>query len=62
MGCGCENRRLMSELDRMRRLAKALALMEDVMVIIYRNDDGTYGFEPYAEPSTKTIVEYISNI
>lgn len=60
MGCGCENKKLASELDRIRRLAKAYAVMERCTVVLYRMADGTYGFCTESENTTNTIIEYIS--
>lgn len=59
MNCGCENRKLSQELDRTRRLAKALAIMEDKTVAIYRREDSTYGFTAELDTENK-IIEYIS--
>lgn len=59
MSCACLHKKLGCELERFRRLGKALAKMEDCDVVIYRNDDGTYGFCKAGE-ETKPIVEYIS--
>lgn len=60
MSCACENRKLGQEYDRIHRLAKALAKLEDCLVAIYQRPDGTYGFT--AEPSAinEPIVEYIT--
>ncbi len=62
MSCACEHKKLGSDLDRIRRLAKAIAKMEQCTVAIVRNDDGTYGFCAIKEniTITKPIVEYIS--
>lgn len=60
MSCGCENQRMSSERERMRRLAKALAKMEDATVALYRNEDGTYGFALASTEIKKPIVEYIT--
>lgn len=60
MSCACENRRMSQELDRIRRLAKALAKMESQTVCIYRNGDGTYGFCTIENEINKEIVEYIT--
>lgn len=49
-----------ADYERMRRLAKALARMEDETVAMYRNPDGTYGFGLAGIESEKTITEYIS--
>lgn len=60
MSCACENRRMSKELERFRRLAKALARMEDETVAIYLNEDGTYGFTSAKFEIEKEIVEFIS--
>lgn len=59
MSCTCEHKKLASEYERMHRLAKATAKMEDKTVILYKNDDGTYGYTCDTE-TDKPIVEYIS--
>lgn len=60
MSCGCVQKRMDMEIERIRRLAKVLAKMENENVAIYRRDDGTYGFEPLYNEIKKTIVEYIT--
>lgn len=60
MSCGCENRRLGSEIERIRRLAKAFAKMEETTVMLIGNDDGTYGFLPINKETDKTIIEFIT--
>lgn len=60
MSCGCENRKLGREIDRARRLAKGFAQMEQTMVALYRNEDGTYGFCPEEKAIDKTIIEYVT--
>ena len=49
-----------SEIERIRRLAKAWAITEEVTVVIYRNDDGTYGFTSASSEVGKPIIEYIT--
>ncbi len=44
MSCNCKNKRFSQEAERIRRLAKALAVMEQETVALYKNADGTYGF------------------
>lgn len=44
----------------MRRLAKALAVMEQETVVLYKNEDGTYGFSRISDELDKPIVEYIT--
>lgn len=60
MSCGCENKRLGREIDRVRRLAKGFATVQNVTVAVYRNEDGTYGFCDTAKEITKPIIEYIT--
>lgn len=60
MSCACENIRLGSELERIRRLAKGLARIEQKTVVIVRNSDGTYGFCPEGESENKPIVEFVT--
>jgi hypothetical protein len=59
MSCACENKKLGSELERIRRLGKAYAQLEECDVVIYQKEDGTYNFCKAGE-QTKPIVEYIS--
>ena len=44
MSCECEHKRLASEKDRIRRLAKAFAVSEGLTVVLYQTTDGTYSF------------------
>lgn len=60
MNCGCENRRLASEKERIRRLAKSFAEMEGTTVALYMNEDGTYGFLPVSKVTQNKIIEYIT--
>lgn len=60
MSCACEHKRLGSDLDRIRRLAKAYARMEQTTVAIVKNGDDTYGFCSISENISKPIIEYIS--
>lgn len=60
MSCACEHKRMGMELDRIRRLAKALAKMDDTVVAIYQNADGTYGFQSADNEINKPIIEYIT--
>jgi hypothetical protein len=60
MSCACENRKLGTELERIRRLAKAYATEEQTDVAIYRREDGTYDFCEVEQMNGKTIVELIS--
>ena len=49
-----------SEYERILRLAKAFAQLEEDTVATYDNDDGTYGFCLASIEIDKTIIEYIS--
>lgn len=60
MSCDCEHKKLGGEIDRIRNLAKAYAMMEDTTVAIYSNPDGTYGFCNISAGTNKPIVEYIT--
>lgn len=60
MSCACEHKKLGSDLDRIRKLAKAFAQMEQKTVAITQNDDGTYGFCVLSDEISKPIIEYIS--
>ena len=62
MSCACENMKKGRELDRIYRLAKAYAVMEDVSVCIYKKTDGTYEFCPLSNEIEidNEIIEYIT--
>lgn len=49
-----------SQYERIRRIAKAWSRMEDAVAVIFRNEDGTFGFVSAAENIQKPIVEYIT--
>lgn len=59
MSCGCEQKKLASEYERMRRLAKATARLRGATVALYRNSDGTYGVATDLE-TDKPIIEFIT--
>lgn len=60
MSCDCDNKRLGSDIERFRKLAKAWASMNDEAAVIYKNPDGTYGFTSISDEIEKPIVEYIT--
>lgn len=62
MSCACENKRMSQEFERIRKLAKAWAKMECKTAIVYKNNDGTYGFTSISAELEigKLIVEYIT--
>jgi hypothetical protein len=49
-----------SDIERVRRLAKATAKMTDATVAIWQNEDGTYDFRAAESEITKDIIEYIT--
>ncbi len=59
MSCACEHKKLASEYERMRRLAKTTALLHDKTVALFRKEDGTYDFTIDTEID-KPNIEYIS--
>lgn len=60
MSCACEQKRLRQEIDRMRRLAKVFAEIENTTAVLYKNEDGTYGFMSADTETDKEIIEYIT--
>lgn len=58
MSCSCIRKKIMSELEHVRELAKKLAIMEQTMVVVYKKADGTYSFAPVGEDFEGEIVEY----
>ena len=61
MSCACENKRMSQELERIHSLAKAWAKLEGMTAVLYRNEDGTYGFTSISDEIGKPIVEYITS-
>lgn len=59
MSCSCENKRLSSDYERIRRLAKSAAKLNGETVGIYKKDDGTFGLANETERD-KSIIEYIT--
>lgn len=62
MSCACEHKKLSSERERITRLARGFAKVENCCVAIYANDDGTYGFCRADQEINKTIIEIITNL
>lgn len=48
------------EYGRIHGLAKIFAKSENSIVVVYRNEDGTYGFMPEPCDTDKQIIEYIT--
>lgn len=61
MSCACNNKRLAQEYDRIYRLAKAWAKMEDETAVIYKNDDGSFGFTSSVNQENFNIVEFVTS-
>lgn len=59
MSCGCKNKAMSSDLERQRRLAKNLAVMEQCMVELRIKADGSYTFNRAGAGGVGEIVEYI---
>ncbi len=53
------NKRMGSEIERIRRLAKAWAKSEGETVVLYKKSDGTYDFTSNIS-QVETIIEYIT--
>lgn len=60
MSCACEHKQMSSEYQRVKRLAKAFARMEEKDVAIYTNGDGTYNFCLASIEIDNPIIEYVS--
>lgn len=62
MSCACEHKKLSSEYDRIRKLAKGLARIENHIVVVFANPDGSYSFcrDDAPECENRKIVEYIT--
>ncbi|MBJ2189150.1 MAG: hypothetical protein JFR41_11070 [Muribaculaceae bacterium] len=60
MSCACENRRLSQEYERIRRLAKDFARLENKTVALVKNANGTYSFHCADAVIDRPIVEYIT--
>lgn len=58
MGCGCENKKIMSDYERVAMLAKKAAMLDGCVYVVYRKSDGTYAFDKEGTEIYGTIVEY----
>lgn len=61
MSCMCEQKQLQSDYQRMRKLAKALAMLENSTVEIWKNADGTYQYGVIGTAGSNTVIEYITD-
>lgn len=62
MSCGCDYKKAMAELERVRGLAKKTAVLTGSDQIIYKKPDGTYGFVQEECVYNGEFVEYVMNI
>ena len=60
MSCRCEHIKMNAEYDRIKRLAKSYAEIEQKSVAIYGKDGGGYDFCAVNEIGDKQIIEIIS--
>lgn len=58
MSCGCENRKRMEDIEKMRSLAKKAARMEGRVYVLYEKD-GVFGFVADGEKYEGSLVEYV---
>ena len=58
MSCGCEMKRILSELCRVSELARKAAILDKCIYVVYLKSDGTYTFEMEGQEITGEIVEY----
>lgn len=58
MSCGCENRKRMQDIARMRELAKKAARMEGRVYVLYEQG-GVFGFVADGESYRGRLVEYV---
>lgn len=59
MSCGCENKKIASERERIAELAKKCAVMEQCIMELRLKDDGTYTFNRVGIEGYGKIIEYI---
>jgi phage terminase large subunit len=58
MSCGCENRKLSVEYERIASLAKKAAMLDRCNYVVYIRPDGTYAFDKEGTEIEGKIVEY----
>ena len=58
MSCGCNNKRIQTDYDRIADLAQKAAVMEGVVYVVYRKSDGTYAFDREDADIEGEIIEY----
>lgn len=58
MSCGCENKKVMSERERVSDLARKAAILDGCVYVVYLKSDGTYAFDKDGTEIKGTVVEY----
>lgn len=58
MSCSCDNRKLLSELDRVSELAKKAAVLDGCIYCVYLKPDGTYAFDKKGIEINGVVIEY----
>ena len=58
MSCGCENKKRMQDLAKMRELARKAAKLDGVVYVLYENN-GVFGFCTETESYQGSFVEYV---
>lgn len=58
MSCACQNKNLASELERIRGLARKMAIIEQCVSEIRKHNDGSYSFNKIGYGNKGSIVEY----
>lgn len=61
MSCGCNNRELMKERERMRELARKSSALDMCVYVLYEKEDKTFGFCKETEFSINQgiLIEFI---
>ena len=57
MSCACEQKKAMSDYDRVASLAKKAAVLDQCVYVVYQREDGTYAFDK-ADEITENIIEF----
>ena len=58
MSCACQNKKLASELERISKLARKMAIIEQCVSEIRKHSDGTYSYNKLGYGSKGEVVEY----
>ena len=58
MACGCEIKKMQSELDRISELENKAAILDCFMYVFYQKEDGTYAFDKVGNEIKGKIIEY----